>query len=114
MAISHWIEHALYAVVIGIIAALVVAAVNRTTPHGQLVAVYATAAWVGGVFFYAGREIRDLEKGTVGSIGFDYSGLGAPVVVCTLVFGVVAACLNRCRRKHNPRVARKKSAELLL
>ena len=112
MAISHWIEHALYAVVIGIIAALVVAAVNRTTPHGQLVTVYAAAAWVGGAFLCAGREIRDLEKGTVGSIGFDYSGLGAPVAVCTLVFGTAAACLNRC---NNPRVAPpKKSTELEL
>ena len=98
MAVPHWTEHALHAVVIGMIAALLVAAVNRTTPHAQLATVYAAAAWVGGVFFYAGREIRDLEKRTVGSIGFDYSGLGAPVAVCTLVFGTAAAVCHRCQR----------------
>ena len=106
MAAPHWIEHALYAIVIGLIAALGVAAVNRTTPHAQLATVYAAAAWVGGVFFYAGREIRDLEKGTVGSIGFDYSGLGAPVAVCTLVFGTAAVVCHRCnnpRRRPRPR-----------
>jgi hypothetical protein len=99
VVVPHWIEHALYAIVIGVVAALGVAAVNRTTPHAQLATVYAAAAWVGGVFFHAGREIRDLEKGTVSSIGFDYSGLGAPVAVCTLVFGTAAAVSHRCRRR---------------
>ena len=108
--VPHWTEHALHAIVIGMIAALLVAAVNRTTPHAQLATVHAAAAWVGGVFFYAGREIRDLEKGTVSSIGFDCSGLGAPVAVCTLVFGTAAAVCHRCRNH----VPRKKIAELIL
>jgi hypothetical protein len=108
MPVPHWMEHALHAIVIGVIAALGVAAVNRTTPHAQLATVYAAAAWVGGVFFHAGREIRDREKGTVSSIGFDYSGLGAPVAVCTLVFGTAAAVSHRCRRTP------KKKTELIM
>jgi len=92
MAIPHFVEHGLLALPIGILAACLAYTVDR----GQSLPAYAAVAWVGGVFYYAGREFRDWEKGTVGKIGFDYSGLLAPMVSCALVFGIaVAVCRER-------------------
>ena len=53
---------------------------------------YATVAWVGGVFCYLGREVQDAEKGTAAD-GFDYSGLGAPIVAAfNLLWNSVCCC----------------------
>ena len=90
---EHYIQHTLFALLIGMGAAALVYAVDRLTEVGVPVKgayVYAAVAWVGGVFYYLGREVRDWQKGTVGKIGFDYSGLFVPAVVCAFVFPVAA------------------------
>jgi hypothetical protein len=84
----HWLEHALLAIPIGVGAILIFGLVAR---YNKPFNSYAAAGWIGGVFYYLGREIRDYEKGTVGDIGFDYSGLFAPIISCLLVFGGGAA-----------------------
>ena len=50
-------------------------------------------------FMQAARSAT--EKGTVSSIGFDYSGLGAPVAVCTLVFGTAAAAAAHPKKRQS-------------
>ena len=89
---EHWLEHALIAPGIGLGACLITVLVHYILPHPAY--IYATVAWIGGVFYYLGREVRDAEKGTTAD-GFDYSGLGAPIVSCALVFGAAAFVASR-------------------
>ena len=89
----HWLEHALLAIPIGFGASLIYALLHYALPAA--IYNYATVAWVGGVFYYLGREVRDAEKGTAAD-GFDYSGLGAPIVSCFLIFyGIAFAVASR-------------------
>lgn len=90
---QHYIEHALIATPIGVLAALVVRLVAGKA--GATWPALAGVGWVGGSFYYAGREVRDWEKGTVAAIGFDYSGLLVPMGWLALVFGGAACCLAR-------------------
>ena len=86
----HWLEHALLALPIGCGAALIFALVRYRTD--RLAYLLATAATIGGSFYYLGREVRDMEKGTVAD-GFDYSGLIAPIV-SSILFFYGAACFR--------------------
>lgn len=90
---QHYIEHTLIALPIGLLAGLILRLVAKK--EGASWVALAVVAWVGGTFYYAGREIRDWEKGTVGEIGFDYSGLFVPMVVLALVFGGAAHRLSK-------------------
>ena len=89
---QHYIEHTLIAVPIALLAMLIVWLVAKTASRW---AVLGAVGWIGGTFYYAGREVRDYEKGTVGPAGFDYSGLLVQMVVLALVFGGAALYLER-------------------
>ena len=73
--IPYWIGHAAFALLIASILAY---------PLGY------AAGLVGGAFFYIGREYTQWESG----LKFDWRGLVAPLVACTIVYLILKLSMS--------------------